>query len=472
MNKRTKIVATVSEINAKPEFLQKLFAAGVNVVRLNSAHQDIHDTKQVVDAIRAVNPSIAILVDTKGPEIRTSSHGVALEVTKGDIIFVKGDPKGESGGDTLYVSYEFFVRDVSVDGYILIDDGDISLQVIGKENDRLRCVVENSGKIKNRKGVNIPCVKLRLPVISQKDAQYIQFAIENKIDFIAHSFVQHADDIKEVREILNASHSNTQIIAKIENQIGVDNMDNIIQEADGIMIARGDLGIELPVEKIPTIQRKLIKECIKNNKMVIVATQMLHSMISNPRPTRAEVTDVATAVYEKADALMLSGETATGEYPLQSVAMMRKIIKEVEDTLGKFPIKTPPLDNSILSVLTNSTVIACNKLDIKAIIVDTMSGRTARHLASYRGKIPVYAFCYEEHVARQLALSYGVQAYTIDISTSRDCFLQNTVEFLVKEKIIALKDKVVVVAGSFGVSNGASFMEISTAQNLIENFEG
>ena len=471
MDKRTKIVATISAQTSAPDFLKKLFDAGVNVVRLNSAHQEVEESKRMVEVVRSVNPSIAILIDTKGPEVRTSSYGDILEVKKGDEIFIKGNPKGESGGDTLYVNYEYFVRDVSVHDSILIDDGDIALQVIEKEEDRLRCVVENSGKIKNKKGVNVPCVKLHLPVISQKDEQYIQFAVENEIDFIAHSFVQHADDVKAVRKMLDTHHSKTKIIAKIENQIGVDNMDTIIQEADGIMVARGDLGIELPVERIPIIQRKLIRESIKNNKMVIVATQMLHSMISNPRPTRAEVTDVATAVYEKADALMLSGETAVGEYPLQSVKMMSKIIKEVENTLEKFPVKTPPLENTVLSVLTNSTVIACNKLDVKAIVIDTLSGRTARYLASYRGKIPVYAFCYDKRVSRQLALSYGVEAYTMDISASRDCFLKNTVEFLVNEKMIALTDKVVVVAGSFGVSNGASFMEISTAQNLMEEFE-
>ena len=471
MDKRTKIIATISDRNATHDFLAKLFAGGVNVVRLNSAHQEIQKSKQIVETIRAIDPGVAILIDTKGPEVRTSSCGSALLVEEGDTVFIKGDPKGESGGNVLYVNYNGFVQDVPVNECVLIDDGEIALRVRGKDEEKLHCVVENSGTIKNKKGVNVPNVQLQLPVISQNDEQFIRFAIENDVDFIAHSFVQHGDDVKEIRKILNAHNSNIKIIAKIENQIGVDNIENIIRQADGVMIARGDLGIEIPMERIPMIQRKLIRDCIKSNKSVIVATQMLHSMITNPRPTRAEVNDVATAVYEKADALMLSGETANGEYPLQSVEIMRKIIKEVENTLERFPIKTPPLSNNILSVLSNSAVHACNTLNIKAIVVDTLSGRTARYLSSYRGKIPVYAFCYNDYAVRQLALSYGIQAYKIDISSSRDNFLKSTIKFLVKEEVIALTDKVVVIGGSFGPTNGASFMEISTAQNLIEYSE-
>jgi len=468
MDKRTKIVATISSRVSSPAFLSELFAAGVNVIRLNTAHQEIEETKKIIETVRAVDSSIAILVDTKGTEVRTSALGTSLMVEEGDSIYIKGNPRGESSGDVLYVNYEHFVEDVSVDDAVLIDDGEIALRVVSKEAEQLHCVVENRGEIKNRKGVNVPNVELHLPIISSKDAEFIQFAIENQIDFIAHSFVQRASDIKAIREILAAHKSKIKIIAKIENQIGVDNIEEIIQEADGVMIARGDLGIEIPIEKIPIIQRKFIKECIRNNKMVIVATQMLHSMITGPRPTRAEVNDVATAVYEKADALMLSGETASGQYPLQSVKMMSKIIKEVENTLEKFPIKTPPLGNNILSVLSNSAVLACNTLNIKAIIVDTMTGRTARHIAAYRGKIPVYAFCYDKYVARQLALSYGVSAYSLELNNSREQFLKETISFLIKEQGISPTDMVVVVGGSFGEENGASFMEISTGQNLME----
>jgi pyruvate kinase len=468
MDKRTKIVATISEKTGTPEYLSQLFEAGVNVVRLNSAHQSLETAVEVIKNIRNINPCIAILIDTKGPEVRTSSKGNPLPVKTGDEIKIKGDPDGETHGDILYVTYSHFNDDLSVDDVILIDDGDVSMTVTKKDNQYLYCKIENDGEIKNRKGVNVPNVKLHLPVISEKDKVFIDFAIENELDYIAHSFVQHENDVHEIRKILHEKNSNIKIISKIENQIGVDNIAGIIEASDGIMVARGDLGIEIAAEKIPVIQRKLIKSCIKSNKMVIIATQMLHSMITNPRPTRAEVNDVATAVYEKADALMLSGETASGNYPIQSVNMMTKIIKEIELATEKYYPNPQPLQNNVLSVLSHSAVLACNTLAIKAIIVDTLTGRTARFLSAYRGKTPVYAFCYNEYAMRQLALTYGVKAFMMEMDNSRDNFLRRTIQFLIKQEMLAHTDNVVVIGGSFGMANGASFMEISTAQNLLD----
>jgi pyruvate kinase len=468
MDKRTKIVATISEKTGTPAYLSQLFDAGVNVVRMNSAHQSLETAAEVVKNIRKMDTSVAILIDTKGQEVRTSSKGYSLLVKAGDEIKIKGDPEGESGGDTLYVNYENFHKDVSVGDAVLIDDGEIAMQVVGKDRKSIHCRIHDTGEIKNRKGVNVPNVKLHLPTISEKDKLFIDFAIANELDFIAHSFVQHADDVRTIRKLLKERKSKIKIISKIENQIGVDNIAGIIEESDGIMVARGDLGIEIVAEKIPIIQRKLIKDCIKSNKMVIIATQMLHSMINNPRPTRAEVNDVATAVYEKADALMLSGETATGLYPVQSVNMMSKIIKEVEHAMERYYPQARPLHNDILSVLSHSAVLACNTLSIKAIVVDTLSGRTARFLSAYRGKTPVYAFCYNEYAMRQLALTYGVQAFRIEMDNSRDNFLRRTIEFLMKQNKLVSSDNVVVIGGSFGMANGASFMEISTVQNLLD----
>ena len=468
MEKKTKIVATISEKIGSKEYLSKLFDAGVNVVRLNSAHQNLETATDVVKNIREINPHIAILIDTKGAEVRTSSKGVSLLVKAGDEIGIKGNPDGESGGNILYVNYSNFIKDISVGNSILVDDGEIAMKVIRKEDSVAYCKVENNGEIKNRKGVNVPNVKLHLPVISQKDGEFIDFAIKNKLDYIAHSFVQHADDVRAIRNLLNKQGSTIKIISKIENQIGIDNIAGIIEESDGIMVARGDLGIEIAAEKIPIIQRKLVKSCIKSNKMVIIATQMLHSMINNPRPTRAEVNDVATAVYEKADALMLSGETAVGSYPIESVEMMSKIIKEVELAIENHIPKAQPLHQDVLSVLSHSAVLACTTLPIKAIIVDTLAGRTARFLSAYRGKTPVYAFCYNEYAMRQLALTYGIQAYMMEMGKSRDNFLKRTIQFLIEEKTLETSDHVVVIGGSFGSANGASFMEISTAQNLLD----
>jgi len=466
MDKKTKIIATISEKTSTPEYLRQLIGAGVNVMRLNTAHQNLETAPKIVENIRKTNPSIAIIIDTKGAEVRTSSQGETLCVNQGDEIKIIGDPEGKSIGNILCVNYKNFINDVSTGNRILIDDGDISMTVVKKEQSYLRCKIENSGEIKNKKGVNVPNVKLHLPVISEKDKVFIDFAIENNLDYIAHSFVQSANDVNEIRKILQKRNSTIKIIAKIENQIGVDNIAEIIGASDGIMVARGDLGIEIAAEKIPVIQRKLVKNCIKNNKMVIIATQMLHSMITNPRPTRAEVNDVATAVYEKADALMLSGETAYGKYPIESVSMMSKIIKEVEYAIEKYPPQTQALHANTLSVLSHSAVVACSTLPIKAIVVDTLTGQTARFISAYRGKTPVYAFCYNEYAMRQLALTYGVKAFMIEMDNSRDNFLRRTIEFLIKKKMLVPTDNVVVIGGSFGPANGASFMEISTAQNF------
>lgn len=468
MDKKTKIVATISDKISTNVYLSKLFEKGVNVVRLNTAHQSVDESAKIIERVRAIDNSIAVLIDTKGPEIRTSSFGKAFTVKESSLVQIKGNPQGESEEGLLYVNYENFVKDVPVGQRVLVDDGDVALTVIEKQKDALICKVENTGDIKLRKGVNVPNVKLKLPTLSHKDKTFIDFAVAHDVDYIAHSFVQSADDIHQIRKILDKQNSTIRLIAKIENQIGVDNIDEIIEVSDGIMVARGDLGIELPAEKIPVIQRELVKKCIRKNKMVIIATQMLHSMILNPRPTRAEVNDVATAVYEKADALMLSGETAGGNYPIETVDLMSKVIKEVENAVRKYPIKIKPLGEDILSVLSHSAVLACNSLSVKAIIVDTQSGRTARYLSAYRGHIPVYAFCYNQYAMRQLALSYGVKAFMMQKKSSRDGFLKSAILFLVEQQILNQDDLVVVVGGSFGTANGASFIEISSVKNLID----
>ncbi len=468
MKKRTKIVATISGNNCDAAFMKELVAKGVNVFRINTAHQALEEAATVLQLIRETAPHAAVLIDTKGPEVRTSSYGEAVEVRKGDTIKIEGNPNGESSREVVYVNAVNFVDDVSVGNRVLIDDGETGMFVIDKTGDTLICKVENDGVIKLRKGVNVPSVELHLPVISEKDRAFIQFAIDHQLDFIAHSFVQHASDVYTIKEILDAQQSEVKIIAKIENQTGVDNIDEIIEAADGIMVARGDMGIEIPIERIPVIQRSMVKACIRANKPVIIATQMLHSMIHNPRPTRAEVTDIATAVYEKADALMLSGETAMGAYKLESVEMMAKVIKETENLLSESTLK-PELNNqNILSVLSHSAVLACTNLPIKAIIVDTLTGRTPKFLSSYRGNVPVYAFCYSDTVRRQLALSYGVEAYAIEQENSRDVFIHTTVNLLLEKDKLKLDDLVVVLGGSFGPNNGATFVEISTVKNLQE----
>ena len=413
MLKHTKIVATVSDQRCEVEFIRSLYKAGMNVVRLNSAHMVEEGFNRVVGNTRAVSNHIALLMDTKGPEIRTTKTAQPLELKTGDKIKVMGNPDGETTRECICLSYKNFVADMSVGGELLIDDGDLDLKVIEKHSDYLVCEVLNDATLGSRKSVNVPGVRISLPSLTEKDRTSILYCIKNNLDFIAHSFVRCKQDVLDIQRILDEHNSPIKIIAKIENQEGIDNIDEILEVAYGIMIARGDLGIEVPQEKIPGIQRVLIRKCVEAKKPVIVATQMLHSMINNPRPTRAEVTDIANAIYYRTDALMLSGETAYGKYPVEAVATMTKIAAEAEKTkLAANDIRVPIVGNDldVTSFLAKQAVKASSKLHVKAIITDSFTGRTARYLAAFRGTSTVYAICYHERLTRELALSYGVWA--------------------------------------------------------------
>jgi pyruvate kinase len=310
--RKTKIIATISNLNCHPDFIKRLYTAGINVVRLNTAHMTHDDALEVIENTRKVSGKIGIIIDTKGPEIRTCDTENPLKVEYEDYIRIKGDPLQKSNGNIICASYEHFVKDVPIGSSVLIDDGSIALAVMEKDDEYLYCYVENDGVIYGRKSINIPSVHVKLPALSQKDKAFIEFAADNDVDFIAHSFVRSAEDVIAVQNILDKKKSRIKIIAKIENSDGVENLNDILDHAYGVMIARGDLAVEIPTEQIPMIQKQIITTCIEKRKPVIVATQMLHSMINSPRPTRAEVSDVANACLDHTDALMLSGETANG----------------------------------------------------------------------------------------------------------------------------------------------------------------
>ena len=470
MVKRTKIVATISDRRCDVDFLQRLYNEGMNVVRLNTAHQSPSDSIKLIENVRKVSNKIAILVDTKGPEIRTTpmASGSGFDVVAGDNVVVKGNPEGISSRECLYLSYSNIAADVHVGASLLIDDGDIGMEVISKTEDSLVCEVKNHGTIKGRKSVNIPGAAISLPSLSDKDIDFIHFAIDQKIDFIAHSFVRRKEDLMGIQQILDERKSPIRLIAKIENQEGVDNIEEILDHAYGIMVARGDLGIEIPAEKIPVIQRRLTRKCTESKKPVIIATQMLHTMITNPRPTRAEVSDIANAIYQRTDAIMLSGETAYGEYPEEAVTVMTTVADEIESQLQPdAEITFKRINNLVTAVLAKSAVKATCLLPIKAVVVDTLSGRTARYMAAYRGLIPVYAMCYKEHVMRHLALSYGVQAFYMEPRFTKDEFVREAMKTLLEQKKVEVDDLVLVVGGSFGHSNGATFMEISKVSSML-----
>ena len=467
MLKKTKIVATISDRMCEIKMLKTLRDAGMDVVRLNTAHQTHEDTLKVVNNVRKVSERIALLLDTKGPEIRTTKSIETIPVNFGDKITIKGDPEGITSRDCVYVNYKGFVKDVPVGSRILIDDGEIELVVVERGKGFLTCEATNNGEISGRKSVNIPSVHVKLPTLSQKDIGYIHFAIDHDLDFIAHSFVRNKKDVLAVQKILDERNSNVKIIAKIENQDGVDNIDEILDHVYGVMIARGDLAVEIPQERIPIIQKMIINKCISRRKPVITATQMLHSMIQNPRPTRAEISDVANAVYDGTDAIMLSGETAYGKYPVEAVKTMSKIAREIESSKAPF-YETPLLiiNNEISAFLARSAVTAAHELQAEAIIADTNQGRTVRALAAYRGIKIIFAQCYDKGVMRELALSYGVYPNFTVMTDSTDEFVCDALKDLQKKYKIKDKDRVVVLAGNFGPSHGPSFIEVSTAENM------
>ncbi len=465
--KRTKIVATISDLNCSEEFIRSLYENGMNVVRLNSAHQSLSGALKIVNTVRTVSSRIALLMDTKGPEIRTGSFDEPFVVEAGQIVGLCGSCDSTSGV-CIPVTHPGFARDVPLGSRVLIDDGEIELLAVEVDGDCLLCRVMNGGEIKRKKSVNVPNVHIGLPSLSSRDLLYIDFAIDNGLDFIAHSFVRDRTDVEAVQEILSRRGSTIKVIAKIENQNGVENIDEILDVTYGIMVARGDLAIEIPFEKVPGIQKMLINKCIERRKPVIIATQMLHSMIENPRPTRAEVNDVASAIYNQTDAMMLSGETAIGAYPLEAVQTMAAIAREVEkDKESMIDIPIVVINNDISAFLIKSAVEGAVELNARAIIADTTSGRTIRSLSAYRGKCPILAQCYSRETVRHLALSYGVSARFMEPEQITHEFVGKVLGLLKEKNVLQLTDMVVVVGGNFGRSKGVSFVEIGSVENLI-----
>ncbi len=466
-SKRTKIVATISDKNCEVEFIRELFKAGMNVVRINSAHLNQEGAKMIIDNVRTVSEKIAILIDTKGPEIRTMSSDEPLTVARNSLLNVTGDPEKKSVGTEVFVSFKSFAAVVPIGSRVLIDDGDIELKVMERKGNSLVCRAENDGVIGSRKSVNIPGVKIDLPSVSERDKQFLKFAVDNNIDFIAHSFVRSAQDAIDVQNIIRDLGGNIKVIAKIENQEGVDNLADILEEVYGIMVARGDLAIEIPYEKIPSIQRMIISRCIYCRKPVIVATQMLHSMINNPRPTRAEVSDIASAIYSQTDAIMLSGETAYGKYPVEAVRTMTKVALEVEQNKEKF-LDTAYINTigEVSGYLAKVAVKTSVRLGAKGIIADTVEGKTIRDMASFRGYNLVLAQCYSKKTMRELALSYGVYPSYQERNDSIDKFMHVALKNLLTPTGLKDDDLVVVLAGNFSGTSGFSFIEVGTVHYL------
>ena len=475
-NKKTKIVCTIGPASESIDTLKELIKSGLNVCRLNFSHGNYEEHGKRIDNIKAARNEmklpIAILLDTKGPEIRTgkfSSPEVNL-VEGQNFIITMEDVLGDETKCT--VSYKELVNDVKPGNQILIDDGLVGLAVKEIKGQEILCIVQNAGTIKDNKGVNVPNVKINLPAITPKDKKDIEFGIEQGIDFIAASFVRKASDVLAIREILEEHNAtNIQIISKIENQEGVDNIDEILEVSDGLMVARGDLGVEIPTEDIPIVQKELIKKCNILGKPVITATQMLDSMIRNPRPTRAEVTDVANAIFDGTDAIMLSGETAAGKYPLESVKTMASIAIRAEQTLDyeellKTKVKLRQLN--ITNAISHATCTTAIDLKASAIITATASGYTARMVSSYRPSAPIIAATNSEMVMRQMGLVWGVYPLLAEKGLSTDDVFEKSVQSALDMDYISSGDLVVITAGvPVGIAGTTNLINVHIASEIL-----
>lgn len=467
--KHTKIVASISDLRCDIDFIRELYTAGVNVVRINTAHATPDGIRKVIDNVREVSPHLAILIDTKGPEIRTTAVEAPIYFKINDKLRICGNPDSMTTKECINVTHRNFVNDLNIGNDVLFDDGELSMKIIDKQEDHLVAEVQNDGRLGSRKSVNVPKVHIDLPALTEKDIANIKLAIELDIDFIAHSFVRNSSDVKAVQDILDEYHSDIQIISKIENQEGVDNIDEIIEASYGIMIARGDLGIEVPIENIPGIQRRIIRKCVLAKKPVIVATQMLHTMINNPRPTRAEVTDIANAIYYRTDALMLSGETASGKYPLEAVRTMARIAEQAEkDKLRENDIDIPLCGfDDVTGFLSKNAIEATEHLGVKYIITDTVTGKTSRNLSAFRGPNPVISLCCNDKILRQLSLSYGVIPFSLrTTSSTRELYIE-ALNMLLNKGYINIDDKVAYLSGSLGHGGGNTFLEINKVKDVI-----
>ncbi len=451
--RKTKVVCTLGPATSSVEKIKELIKAGCDVCRLNFSHGTHGSHAEVIANIRQaaqeLEKDVAILLDTKGPEIRT------VDVENGEIELVAGkefiltSEQILGNSKRVSITYDGLADDVYKGSRILIDDGLIELQVDRVENGEIICIIVNGGILKNKKGVNVPGVKVRLPGITAKDAEDIRFGIAHGVDFIAASFVRKAADIYDIRRILEEHKADIHVIAKIESEEGVDNVEEILEVSDGIMVARGDLGVEIPAEDVPLIQKRLIYKCNFKGKPVITATQMLDSMQRNPRPTRAEASDVANAIFDGTDAIMLSGETASGKYPIESVLTMARIAERTELALAsrKQDVGNGVAKSTITDVISQSVSNAAVELNASAILTPTESGFTARMISKYRTNVPIIAVTPHEAVMRKLKLAWGVYPIKGTVQRSTDEMLEKAVEAALGHKLVQRGDLIVITAG-------------------------
>ncbi|MBF8983344.1 pyruvate kinase [Lutibacter sp. B2] len=474
--RKTKIICTIGPASQEKEVLRELFERGLNVARLNFSHGNHEEHKERIDTIKEISEelgmSVAIMLDTKGPEIRTRRFN------KPEILLEEGKPftittRDIVGDETIgSVTYEELCNDVVPGNTILIDDGLIELEVLEVQDTEIKCLIKNTGIVKDNKGINVPGVKIKLPAITERDRNDIIFGIEQGIDFIAASFVRKSEDVLAIREILEAHNAaDIQIISKIENQEGVNNIEKIIEVSDGIMVARGDLGVEIPTEQIPLVQKTIIKACNAVGKPVVTATQMLDSMMRNPRPTRAEVTDVANAIFDGTDAIMLSGETAAGKYPREAVKTMANIAMSAEESLDYKAIlreKAVGKENSITDAVSHATCNTAQDLGASGIITATSSGYTARMVSKFRPKAPIIVATTSEKVMRRMAIIRGAYPVLVESGHSTDEVFDLSVKKSLKAGLIKSGDLVIITAGvPVGIAGTTNTIKVHVVGDVV-----
>jgi pyruvate kinase len=432
--RRTKIISTLGPATDSAEMIGKLIDAGVNIFRLNMSHAPHDWVRRVVKDIRAESAArkkfTGIMMDTQGPAIRTGDLGVPLDLQPGQkfTLTVRGERDLEQ--HSVDVNYENFINDISVGDVVLIDNGTIQMKVLAKNGNKVECEVLTEGKLGSRRHINLPGVKVSLPALTSKDIKDVKLGLELEVDFIALSFVREARDLLQLREMFPEGKTHPLVIAKIEDQEAIKNLDAIVQEADGIMVARGDLGIEIPYEELPIVQRRIVKTCLRIGRPVIVATHMLESMIEAPMPTRAEVTDVANAVFEEADAIMLSGETTVGKYPLKCIEVFDKIAARIERS-GSAQFHDSAELTTARQKLVKSAVVMANELKAAAIMVFTRHGSMAHYASWMRPHYsPIYAMCENEKTANEMALCWGIMPFVMEFDFINP---QNTIETALKD---------------------------------------
>jgi pyruvate kinase len=466
--RKTKIICTLGPATEKPETIRALLNAGADIFRLNMSHAKHEWVREIVPRIRQIAAEIpraaAILLDTQGPAIRTGELKSNLKLKPGDILeFTVRGAKSEEKY-SVDVNYEGLVNDISVGDVVLVDNGVMRLLVLGKKRNRIRCRVLTPGVLGSRRHINLPGIRVNLPPLTEKDLEDIALGVELKVDFVALSFARKKSDLQELRRVLKKAGSHAQVVAKIEDQSAVRHIGQMIEAADVVMIARGDLGIECPMEELPIIQRKIVKNCLRIGKPVIVATHMLESMIENPVPTRAEITDVANAVFEQADAIMLSGETSTGRYPVECVNVFDRVARRIERSGGAGYGADAVLEDARQKTCASAVMLA-NSLPRANLVVFTHHGTMARYVSNLRPvNAPIFAFTSNEEVFRQIVISWGTHPVMLEFAHDPNVTIESALKYLSRKKLTNRGDNLIVLSDMLGGRDKVDCIQLRTAE--------